>query len=167
MADVIVNFLDASLKQRPEARAFLAQSVERSASDSRLHLQFKPGRFPPTQRQMAQYLRQHGAEQTLVMLRDFPTLAQSKLVGGIITLLSDDDITTALSSLLVAGTAYPKNAGLQVMLGQVLARTGDKVGAERAYRKALVLLPDDDTVGGFRPVWQSRIERGLKELGLQ
>jgi hypothetical protein len=27
-------------------------------------------------------------------------------------------------------------------------------------------LPDDDTVGGLRPYWKSRIEQGLKELGL-
>lgn len=168
LAEVIVNFLDASLKRRPEARAFLSQSVERSASDSRLNLQFKAGApVPPTQRQMAQYLRQHGADASIAMLRAFPDVAESKMVGGIITLLSDDDIDTALPSLLLAEKTYPKNAGIQVMLGQVLARTGDKTGAERAYRKALVLLPDDNTVGGLRPWWKSRIERGLKELGVQ
>lgn len=168
LSEVIFNFLDASLKQRPEARAFLSQSVERSASDSRLQLQFKAAApVPPTQRQMAQSLRQHGADATIAMLRAFPDdLVQSKLVGGIITLLSDDDVKTALASLLVAERTYPKNAGIQTMLGQVLARTGDKSGAEQAYRKALVLLPDDGTAGAFGPMWKSQIERGLKELGV-
>ncbi|MEO8335740.1 MAG: hypothetical protein ABI664_12260 [bacterium] len=160
--------MDASLKQRPEAKALLSQRAERSASDSRLHLRFKAAaRIPPTQRQMALYLRQYGAAKSIAMLRDFPNVASSKMVGGIITLLSDDDIETALPSLLLAEKAYPTNAGIQTMLGQVLARTGDKAGAEQAFRKALVLLPDDATVGGFLPYWKSRIERGLKELGVQ
>ena len=167
LAEVIFNFLDASLKQRPEARAFLSQTVERSASDSRLNLQFKAAApVPPTQRQMAQYLRRYGAEQAIVMLRAFPNVAESKMVGGIITLLSDDDFKTALPSLLLAEKTYPANAGIQAMLGRVLARTGDKAGAEQAYRKALVLLPDDHTVGGLRPYWESQIKRGLKELGV-
>ena len=168
LSEVILNFLDANLRQRPEAVAFLSQSVERSASDNRLHLQFKAAtRAPPTQRQMALYLRQYGAEHTMAMLRAFPSAAEPKMVGGIIALLSDNDIKTALPSLLFAEKTYPKNAGIQAMLGKVLARTGDKTGAEKAYRKALVLLPDDNTVGGLRPYWKSQIERGLKELGIQ
>jgi pimeloyl-ACP methyl ester carboxylesterase len=168
LSEVIFNFLDASLKQRPEARAFLSQSVERSASDSRLNLQFKTATpVPPTQRQMAVYLQQYGAEKAIAMLRAFPNLADSKMVGGIITLLNDDDIKTALPSLLLAEKTYPKNARIQALLGEVLARTSDKTGAEKAYRKAFVLLPDDDTVGGGRSYWKSRIERGLKELGVQ
>jgi predicted dienelactone hydrolase len=167
LAEVIVNFLDASLKQRPEARAFLSQRVERSASDSRLNLQFKAAApVPPTQRQMAQYLRRYGAEKAIAMLRAFPDVAESKLLGGIIALSDDDDIKTALPSLLLAEKTYPKNAGIETMLGEVLARTGDKAGAEKAYRKALVLLPDDDS--GFPgSYWKSHIERGLKELGVQ
>src|SRR4029453_12192558 len=110
LSEVIFNFLDASLKQRPEARAFLSQSAERSASDSRLNLQFKAATpVPPTQRQMAVYLQQYGAEKAIAILRAFPNLAESKMVGGIITLLSDDDIKTALPSLLVAEKIYPKN----------------------------------------------------------
>jgi predicted dienelactone hydrolase len=168
LAEVICNFLDASLQQRPEARAFLTRSVEQSASDNRLNLQFKDAApVPPTQRQMAQYLRQHGADASIAMLRAFPDVAESKLVGGIITLLGDDDVKTALPSLLLAEKTYPKNAGIQVMLGQVLTRTGDNSGAEQAYRKALVLLPDDNTVGGFRPYWASQIEQGLKALGVR
>src|SRR5262249_39252655 len=140
LAEVIRNFLDASLQQKPEAKAFLLRSVERSASDDRLNLQFRAAApVPPTQRQMAQYLRQHGADASTAMLRAFPDVAESRLVGGIITLLSDDDIKTALPSLLLAEKMYPKNAAIQVMLGTVLARTGDNSGAEQAYRKALVL----------------------------
>jgi pimeloyl-ACP methyl ester carboxylesterase len=166
LAEVISNFLDASLKHRPEARAFLSQAVERGASDTRLTLQFKDAApVPPTQRQMAQYLQRYGAGHTIAMLRAFPTLAESKMLGGIIALLEDDDVKTALPSLLLAEKTYPKNAGIETTLGQVLARTGDKAGAEQAYRKALVLLPDDDS--GFpRSYWQSQIERGLKEVGV-
>ena len=168
LAEVIFNFLEASLKQRPEARALLSQSVDKSASDSRLRLQFKAAApVPPTQRQMAQYLRQYGAAKAMAMLRAFPDVAESKMVFGIVALLDDDDLKTALPALLVAEKTYPKNAGMQALLGQTLAGTGDKTGAERAYRKALVLLPDDETVGVFRSYWKAQIERGLKELGLQ
>ena len=167
LSEVVFNFLDARLKQRAEAGAFLAQAVERRASDDRLQLQFKAATpAPPTQRQMAKYLRQYGPEHTIAMLRPFPR-AESKMVGGIITLLNDDDFKTALPSLLLAEKTYPTNAGIQAMLGTVLAHAGDKAGAEKAYRKALLLLPDDDTVGGLRPYWKSQIERGLKELGVQ
>jgi Flp pilus assembly protein TadD len=115
---------------------------------------------------MAQYLRRYGAEKAIAMLRAFPDVAESKLLGGIIALSDDDDIKTALPSLLLAEKTYPKNAGIETMLGEVLARTGDKAGAEKAYRKALVLLPDDDS--GFPgSYWKSHIERGLKELGVQ
>jgi pimeloyl-ACP methyl ester carboxylesterase len=168
LAEVVCNFLDASLQQRPEARAFLSRSVEQSASDTRLNLQFKAAApVPPTQRQMAEYLRQHGADASIAMLGAFPDLAQSKLVGGIMTLLGDDDVKTALASLRLAEKTYPKNAGIQAMLGKALARTGDNSGAEQAYRKALVLLPDDNTVGGFRSYWNSQIEQGLKALGVR
>jgi pimeloyl-ACP methyl ester carboxylesterase len=164
LSEVIFNFLDASLRQRPEARAFLSQR----AADTRLHVQFKAAEpVPPTQRQMALYLKRYGPEKTVAMLRAFPKLAEAKLLGGLITLLNDEEINTALPTLQLADTLYPKNAGMQAMLGKVLARTGDKAGAERAYRKALVLLPDDQTVGGLRTYWKSQIERGLKELGAQ
>ena len=168
LAEVIFNFLDASLKQRPEARAFLSQSVDHSTSDSRLQLQFKTAApVPPTQRQMALYLRQYGAEKAMAMLRAFPNLAESKMVFGIVALLDDDDFKTALPALLLAEKTYPKDAGIQALLGQTLAGTGDKPDAEKAYRKALVLLPDDDSVGVFRSHWKAQIERGLKELGVQ
>lgn len=168
LAEVIFNFLEASLKQRPEARTFLSRSVDNSASDSRLQLHFKAAApVPPTQRQMAQYLREYGAAKAMAMLRAFPDVAESKMVFGIVALLDDDDMTTALPALRLAENAYPKNAGVQALLGQTLAGTGDKTGAEKAYRKALVLLPDDQTVGVFRSYWKNQIERGLKELGVQ
>ena len=71
--------------------------------------------------------------------RAFPDVAESKMVFGVVALLDDDDFTTALSALRLAEKTYPKNAGIQALLGQTLAATGDKTGAERAYRKALVL----------------------------
>jgi len=168
LAELVSSFLDATLKQRPEARAFLSQSVARSASESRLRLQFKPAvPVPPTQRQVAQYLRLHGPEKAMTMLRAFPEAAESKMTFGIVSLLEDGDTQTALPSLRLAEKAYPTNAGIQALLGTALSRTGDKVGAAKAYRQALVLLPNDSTVGVFRGYWKSRIERGLKELGLE
>jgi pimeloyl-ACP methyl ester carboxylesterase len=166
LSEVIVNFLDASLKQRPDARAFLARNVEGKGPDNRLNLQFRgPAPIPPTQRQMAQYLRQHGPEETMAMLKAFPDLARSKMIGGLIALLGDDDVKTALPSLMLAEKSYPSNAGIEAMLGQALARTGDKAGAEKAFRRARELFPDDTTMGGFGAYWKIVIDRGLQELG--
>jgi pimeloyl-ACP methyl ester carboxylesterase len=165
MSEVISNFLDASLKQRPEARAFLARNVDGKGPDNRIALQFRAATpAPPTQRQMAQYFRQHGPEETMAMLRAFPDLAEGKTVAGLITLMGDDDLQTALPSLMLAQKSYPKNAGIHAMLGQALARTGDKAGAEKAFRRARELFPDDTTMGGFGPYWKNVIDRGLREL---
>ena len=86
LSEVILNFLDASLKQRTEAKAFLSRSVAGKGGDTRIALQFRSATpLPPTQRQMALYLRQHGPEQTMAMLSAFPDLAEGKMVGGLIT----------------------------------------------------------------------------------
>ena len=47
----------------------------------------------------------------MAMLRAFPDVAESKMVFGIVALLDDDDVTTALRALLLAENTYPKNAG--------------------------------------------------------
>jgi Flp pilus assembly protein TadD len=101
------------------------------------------------------------------MLHSFPGLAESRMVFGIVTLLDDDDTKTALLALPLAEKTYPKDAAIQALFGQALAGSGDKAGAEKAYRKALLLLPDDSTVGVFRAYWKTQIERGLKALGVQ
>ena len=100
----------------------------------------------------------------MAMLRAFPNLAESKMVFGIVALLDDDDFKTALPALLLAEKTYPKDAGIQALLGKTLAGTGDKTGAEKAYRKALVLLPDDDSVGVFRSYWKAQINSSLPTL---
>lgn len=165
LSEVIFNFLDASLKQRAGAREFLARNVDGKGPDSRVALQFRASApIPPTQRQMAQYLRQHGPEKSMAMLRAFPDLAESRMVGGLIALLEDDDVKTALSSLMLAERRYPANAGMQAMLGQALARSGDKAGAEKAFRRARELFPDDTTMGVFGAYWKNVIDRGLRDL---
>lgn len=165
LSEVIVNFLDASLKQRSEATEFLVRTAEGKGPDNRISLQFRsPTRLPPTQRQMAQYLRQYGPEKAVAMLSAFSNAAGGRMVGGIMALLGDEDVKTALPCLMVAEKSYPTFAAIQVMLGNVLARTGDKAGAETAYRKAAALLPNDDSVGALRPYWNNQIERGLRDL---
>ena len=167
LCELVGTFLDASLRQLPAARTLLADVATHSGPDSRLSLRFTPASPPPpTQRQMALLLQQRGAAATMELLRAFPAVAQSKMVGGLITLVSDGDLGTALPALRVAENAYPGNVGIQTLLGRVLLRTGDRSGAEAAFRKGLALMPTDSTMGGFRPYWESQIRRGLKELGV-
>jgi pimeloyl-ACP methyl ester carboxylesterase len=167
LCELVATFLDATLRGRAGADTLLADMATHSGPDSRLSLRFTPALSPPpTQRQMALLLQQRGAAYTIDLLRAFPAVAQSKMVGGLITLVSDGDFSTALPALRVAEHTYPGNAGIEALLGQVLLQTGDRRGAERAFRQGLALLATDSTMGAFRSYWEGQIQRGLKELGV-
>lgn len=167
LCEVVANFLDATLRQQAAARTYLANISAHNGPDARLSLRLIPATPPPpTQRQMALLLQQHGAAYTIELLRAFPAIAQGKMVGGLLTLVSDDDFATALPALRVAASTYPGNVGIQVLLGQVLLQTGDRSGAEQAFRKGLSMMETDSTMGVFRGMWERRIRRGLKELGV-
>ena len=62
---------------------------------------------------------------------------------------------------------YPKHTLYQIWLGQVLAVTGDRVGALAAYRKAAELFPHDETINNelVRQNYKYLIDKGLKDLG--
>jgi dienelactone hydrolase len=170
----VLLFFDATLKQQAAAREALQRSVRGEGLDDGFRLTFKPAApARPTNRQLAGYLKEHGVEKTVALIRSMadrptPRLADQptvRLAAAAYTLLQDGDAAVALPALRLAIKEHPKMAIYQVWLGQALALTGDRVGALAAYRKAAELLPGDESAGNNREIYKYLIDKGLKDLG--
>src|SRR5262249_31827985 len=155
-------FLDATLKQQAAARESLERRLRGEGLDDGFKLRFKPpAPIPPTQWQLAQYVQKHGPEKAAELVQSFPAgNVARRLNGAAFVLLQEGDAKVALTVLTRIEKDLPKDAGVQAMLGQARALTGDRVGAATAFRKAAELLPGDKTVGGLRPYWKHVIEEG-------
>jgi dienelactone hydrolase len=161
----ILLFFDATLKQEAAARESLRRSARGEGLDDRFRLNFKPAApVPPTNRQLATYLKQHGVEKTVELIRSIPDARTYRVASAAHSLLEDGDATAALPALRFAIKEYPKTAIYQAWLGRGLVLSGDRPGALAAYRKAAQLLPGDETVGNAREVYKYLITKGLKEL---
>jgi hypothetical protein len=159
----VLYFLDTTLKQQAAARE---RSIRGEGLDQGFKLQFKPSApIPPTNRQLALHVKRHGVEKTAEWLQSFPNQPKGKLSAAAFVLLQDGDAQAALPVLVLVARDCPKLAGVQAMLGQARALTGDREGAVAAFRRAAELLPGDETVGGLRAYWKYVIEQGLKDLG--
>src|SRR5262245_4719155 len=159
-------FFDATLKQQAVARESLEKSVRRGGLDDGFRLTFKPAApVPPTQAQVASFLKEHGVEKTVAFIRSIPDQSTELVASAAFVLLKDHDPKTALPALKYATKKYPKVVGYQVWLGQALALTGDREGAVAAYRKAAELLPGDGAAEGWKNLNKYWIDKGLKELG--
>jgi hypothetical protein len=162
----ILSFFDATLKQRTAARESLQRSVRGEGLDDGFTLRFRPAaQVPPTTRQLAAYLQQHGVEKTVAFIRTVPDHSIDRLVGAASVLIEDGDPNAALPALMLVAKERPITTIVQIKLGQALALIGDRQAALLAYRKAGALLPGDETVGNAREAWRYLIGKGLKELG--
>src|SRR5262249_11720432 len=142
----------------------LKKSVRGEGLDDEFKLNFKPAApVPPTNGQIAAYLKQHGLEKTRELVRstNWPT---GRLAASASLLVADGDPEAALPALRFAVKDEPKVAAHQLHLGEALALTGDRASALAAYRKAAELLPGDESAGNNRRAFKYRIEKGLKEL---
>jgi hypothetical protein len=162
-------FFDATLKQQAEAREALAKSVQGEGLDDGFQLKLKPAApIPPTNGQLARYLKQHGLEKTLDLIRSFPGVHPMRVAGAAAILVRDEDATAALPALRWAAKEYPKSTVGQVLLGEGLAVVGERAGALAAYRKAAELLPADSEMAKnekLRQDYTYLINKALKELG--
>jgi hypothetical protein len=133
--------------------------------DDGFRLNFKPAApAPPTQAQVASYLKEHGVEKTVAFIKSIPDQRTELVASAAFVLLKDHDPKAALPALRYATKEHPKVASYQVWLGQALAQTGDRVGARAAYRKAADLLPGDGPAEWSR-LTKYWIDKGLKDLG--
>jgi hypothetical protein len=162
----ILLFFDATLKQNADARESLEKSVRGEGLSDGFKLRFKPAApAPPTQAQIASYLKEHGVEKTVAFIQSIPNQPTELVAAAAFVLLKDHDAKAALPALQYATKESPKVAGYQVWLGQALGLTGDRAGALAAYRKAAESLPGDESVGNSRENYKYLIDKGLKELG--
>jgi tetratricopeptide (TPR) repeat protein len=164
----ILLFFDATLKQQADAREALQKSIRGEGLDDGFRLTFKPAAsVPPTHRQLAVYLKEHGVEKTLELAsrtasRATPT---ARLASAAACLLRDGNAAAALPALRYAVKEDPRSTIHHIWLGQALALTGDRAGALAAYRKAAELHPHDQTMGNAGGAYKYFIDKGLKELG--
>jgi hypothetical protein len=164
----IVLFFDATLKQRAAARESLDKSIRGEGLDDRFRVTFKPAApVPPTSRQLAVYLKEHGVEKSLELApktsrRPSPT---DRLASAAACLLRDGDAAAALPALRYAVKDDPTSTIHHIWLGQALALTGGRAGALAAYRKAAELQPLDRSMGTSGAAYKYFIDKGLKDLG--
>src|SRR5262249_41803874 len=162
----IMLFFDENLKQKAEAREALQRSLRGEGLDDTFRLSFKPAApVPPTQAQLASYLKEHGVEKTVALIRSIPNLPTEQVASAAFVLLKDHDAKPALPALRYVTKEYPKRASYQAWLGEALALTGDRAGALAAYRKAAELLPADENTENWRQYCKHLIDKGLKEWG--
>jgi len=165
----VLQFLDATLKQRAEAREFLQKSLRGEGLDEEFTLRFRPpNSAPPTARQLVLLIRRHGTEKAAQLLRSCRDTVE---VGGVAgeaggILIQDGRVDEALALLTFAANIFPKSMSVPENLGKALAITGDRTRAIAAYRKSLELLSGDETLDeNRRRLWKLRIEANLRELG--
>jgi tetratricopeptide (TPR) repeat protein len=162
----VLLFFDATLKQQAAAREALQKSVRGEGLDDAFRLTFKPAApVPPTNRQIAVYLKEHGVEKTVAWIRSIPHVPTERVGSGALCLLKEGDAEAALPALRFTIKIAPKAASYQIGLGQALVLTGDRAGALAAYRKAAELLPGDESVGNSGEAYKYLINKGLKDLG--
>jgi hypothetical protein len=162
----ILLFYDATLKQKAVAREALQKSVRGEGLDEGFRLTFKPAAAaPPTQAQLASYLKEHGVEKTVAWIQSIPNLPTEEVASAAFVLLKEHDAMSALPALRYVTKKYPKVVSYRVWLGQALGLTGDRQGALAAYRNAADLLRTDETTGNGREHNKYLINKGLKELG--
>jgi hypothetical protein len=164
----ILLFFDATLKQQAAAHEALQKSVRGEGLDDAFKLNFKPAApAPPTVRQIAVYLKQHGVEKTLQMVRSIPGTRPNWVAGAANTLVEEGDATVAMPALRWAVKEYPKDTLYQIWLGQALVVTGDRPAAVAAYQKAAELFPHDETINNelARQNYKYMIDKGLRDLG--
>src|SRR5262249_36156362 len=105
----ILYFFDATLKQQAAAREALLRSVRREGLDAGFKLRSRPApQIPPTTRQLAVYLQQHGVEKTVAFIRTVPDYPIDRLVGAASVLIEDGDPKAALPALLLVAKECPK-----------------------------------------------------------
>src|SRR5262249_32313268 len=160
----ILLFYNATLKRQVAARESLEKSARGEGLDDGFRLNFKPAApAPPANGPIAAYLKQHGLEKTLELVRSSTNLPIGRLAASASLLTADGDPEAALPALRLAVKEEPKRAAHQLHLGEALALTGDRAGARAAFRKVAELLPGDESAGNNREAYKYLIKKGLKD----
>jgi tetratricopeptide (TPR) repeat protein len=165
----ILQFLDASLKQRTEAREFLHRSLRGEGLDEEFKLEFRSAApAPPTARQLARFVMEHGVAKAADLLRscrDDVGLGGDGIGGAGKILIDDGRVTDALALFSRAAELFPKSMAIHANLGNALTLNGDRKGAIAAYQRAMALVPGETSDEKQRAQWTRELERKLEGLG--
>ena len=147
----VLNFLNAYLKNDPQAAAFLKNLPEQNGIASRTVVkQYKVARKPPpTLFEFAAMLKETGfdkVEQTYAgVKKHFPdfTLKEDEVTNWVGEILSLGKIKEASEVAKLNGGLYPNSSGAYSSLAVAYVNNGEKGLAIRAYEKALELSPEN------------------------
>jgi pimeloyl-ACP methyl ester carboxylesterase len=172
----ILQFLNATLKQRAEAREFLQRSVRGEGLDEEFKLLFRPAApVPPTARQLALVLRDQGSKKAAELLRSCKDdINVGDVLGGLRqtvvdfsgqAIVDDGQLKEAQALFTLAEDIFPKSVAVQHCIGAAREAGGDRKGAIAAYRKAIALVPGETADEKERALTIKRLESKIEELG--
>ena len=158
----VLYFLDATLSRLPEANKALERSVRGEGLDTRFTLQYRPPTpARPSARQMSLYVRQHGVEKAVELMRSLGEDSAS-LISAAHVLLQDGDTTATLSIVNRIEKDHPNMLQIHALRGEALALNGDRQGALAAFRRAQEIMTVDKKDASF---WKYVVEAGLRDSG--
>jgi len=162
-----LQFFDATLKGKAEGQQFLEKSVRGDGLED-FKLVFCPAATPPpTARQLAPYLRKHGVEKAVELVRscrDDIEVGGDGIVGAVQLLMDDGRMSDAVALITRSAEIFPKSMAIHSWLGQALARSGDRPGALAAYRKALDAVAGETADEPTKARWKKDLEAKVKEF---
>lgn len=164
----ILNFLDATLKQKAGARQFLQKSLRGEGLDDNFSLAFRsPAPAPPTARQLAYVIQHQGLDRAIELIRacrDDIEVGGDGIGGAGNILVDNGQAKEALALYTRAGEIFPKSLPILTNLGDALARSGERKEAIAKYRKCLDLLAADPAEEWLKKRWKQDLERKLEKL---
>jgi dienelactone hydrolase len=145
------RFLDGYLKGDAAGRAFLEAPVARSGAPAHLLTVYrrKAEGVPPTRTSFAAELARQGFAQASAIYREFKKRAPSfdisddDLITWGYTLLGNGDVPASVAILRLDTELHADSWNAWDSLGDAYAKNGDKASAIEAYRKSVVLNPEN------------------------
>ena len=151
METYVRRFLDGYLKHDAASLAFLDLPAEQTGAPAHLLTvyQKKAQGVPPTRAAFAAELAQQGFDHAGAVYKDFQmrdpgfTLTDLALTNWGYALLRGGETRSAVAILRLDTELYSQSWNAWDSLGEAYAKNGDRALAVEAYRKSLVLNPDN------------------------
>ncbi len=152
METYVLRFLDAYLKDDAKSRDFLDLPAAKTGAPAHLFTtRVTHAQGPaPTRTAFAAELDQQGFDKASTVYQAFKArnpdfaLSEIELRTWGLSLLESGDLDRAMPLLKLDTELHPESSGAVTALGQAYERHGDTALAIAAYRRALVLLPQND-----------------------
>lgn len=167
----ILAFLDATLKQSPQAKELLKRSQSGEGVDKNFTFRFRAGLpAPPNARQIVEIVRLDGIDRTVALLRKCKDDVQvgGDGIGGAAQILArEGKLTLAVELVGRSSEFFPDSMPIFSNLGSLLAKAGEKQKAITAYLRARECVAFQKVDAATKVRWTKEIEDRLKALGWQ